>query len=81
MKNAARVCAISNNAQFVTLVVERADLVPGFQHAKDQYVPMPEEELESLEAEANKSIDLKAVRSARISRSSIFREHSLFWRP
>ena len=41
------------------IVVERTDLVRGFQHAKDQYVPITEEELESLEAEANKSIDLK----------------------
>ena len=41
------------------IAVERADLVRGFQHAKDQYVPITEEELESLEAEANKSIDLK----------------------
>jgi non-homologous end joining protein Ku len=41
------------------MVVERADLVRGFQHAKDQYVPITEEELESLEAEANKSIDVK----------------------
>ncbi len=41
------------------IVVERADLVRGFQHAKDQYVPITEEELESLEAEANRSIDLK----------------------
>jgi DNA end-binding protein Ku len=41
------------------IVVERADLVRGFQHAKDQYVPVTEEELESLEAGANRSIDLK----------------------
>jgi DNA end-binding protein Ku len=41
------------------IVVERADLVRGFQHDKDKYVPITEEELESLEAEANKSIDLK----------------------
>jgi DNA end-binding protein Ku len=41
------------------IVVERSDLVRGFQHAKEQYVPITEEELESLEAEANKSIDLK----------------------
>ena len=41
------------------MVVEREDLVRGFQHAKDQYVPVTEEELESLEAEANRSIDLK----------------------
>jgi DNA end-binding protein Ku len=41
------------------IVVERADFVRGFEHAKDQYVPVTEEELESLEAEANKSIDLK----------------------
>jgi DNA end-binding protein Ku len=42
-----------------SVVVERADIVRGFQHAKDQYVPITDEELESLEAEANKSIDLK----------------------
>jgi DNA end-binding protein Ku len=32
------------------VVVEREDLVRGFQHAKDQYVPISEEELESLAA-------------------------------
>ena len=42
-----------------SVVIERDDLVRGFQHAKDHYVPITEEELESLEAEANKSIDLK----------------------
>jgi DNA end-binding protein Ku len=41
------------------VVVERADLVRGFQHAKDKYVPITEDELESLEAESNRSIDLK----------------------
>jgi DNA end-binding protein Ku len=41
------------------VVVEREDLVRGFQHAKDQYVRITEEELESLEAEANRSIDFK----------------------
>jgi DNA end-binding protein Ku len=41
------------------IVVERDDLVRGFQHAKDQYVPVTDEELESLEAEANNNIDLK----------------------
>jgi DNA end-binding protein Ku len=41
------------------VVVERDDLVREFQHAKDQYVPITVDELESLEAEANRSIDLK----------------------
>ena len=41
------------------VVVERTELVRGFQQAKDQYVPVTEQELESLEAEANKNIDLK----------------------
>jgi DNA end-binding protein Ku len=41
------------------VVVERNDLVRGFQHAKDQYVQVTEEELDSLEVEANRSIDLK----------------------
>ena len=40
------------------VVVERQDLVCGFQHAKDQYVPLTEDELESLQAEANRNIDL-----------------------
>jgi DNA end-binding protein Ku len=31
------------------VVVERADLVRGFQRTKDQYVPITENELESLE--------------------------------
>ena len=39
--------------------VERGDLVRGFQHRKDQYIPINEEELESLEADANRNIDLK----------------------
>ena len=42
-----------------SVVVERDDLVRGFQHAKDQYVPITEEELENLEVEASNSIDLK----------------------
>jgi DNA end-binding protein Ku len=41
------------------VVIERDDLLRGFQHAKDQYVPITEEELDSLEAEANNNIDLK----------------------
>jgi DNA end-binding protein Ku len=41
------------------VVVDFGDLVRGFQHAKGQYVPVTQEELESLEAEANRSIDLK----------------------
>ena len=42
------------------VVFERDDLVRGFQHAKDQYVQITEEELDSLETEANSSIDLKS---------------------
>jgi DNA end-binding protein Ku len=42
-----------------SVVVERDDLVRGFQRAKDHYVPITEEELDSLEAEANNNIDLK----------------------
>jgi DNA end-binding protein Ku len=41
------------------VVVERTDLVRGFQQTKDKYIPITEEELESLEAEANRNIDLK----------------------
>jgi DNA end-binding protein Ku len=40
-------------------VVERDDLVRGYEFAKDQYVRFTEAELESLETEASKSIDLK----------------------
>ena len=46
-------CSVCN------MVVDCEDLVRGFQHDKDQYVPVTEEELESIEAEANRSIDLK----------------------
>jgi len=46
-------CSVCN------IIVERAALVRGFQPAKDKYVPIIEEELENLEAEANKSINLK----------------------
>jgi DNA end-binding protein Ku len=41
------------------VMLERDDLIGGFQRAKDQYVQITEEELDSLEAEANNSIDLK----------------------
>jgi DNA end-binding protein Ku len=47
------------NCPVCSAVVERDDLVRGFQQAKDQYVPITEHELESLEAEANSSIELK----------------------
>jgi DNA end-binding protein Ku len=57
--SAARACANQHYCPVCNVVVERDDLVRGFQHAKDQYVPVTEEELESLEAEANRSIDLR----------------------
>ena len=41
------------------MVVERDDLVSGYEFAKDQYVQFTEAELETLETEASKSIDLK----------------------
>lgn len=43
----------------VAFGAEREDLIRGFQQAKDQSAQITEEELESLEAEANRSIDLK----------------------
>ena len=43
---------------FVINTIARC-LVRGFQHAKDQYVQITEEELDSLEAAANNNIDLK----------------------
>src|SRR5678816_2731496 len=47
------VCPVCN------VVVEREELVRGFEVSKDKYVQFTEEELESLDTEANKSIDLK----------------------
>jgi DNA end-binding protein Ku len=41
------------------VVVEREDLVRGYEFAKSQYVRFTEAELETLETEASKSIDLK----------------------
>ena len=50
--NAARACAISIIATGAASSFQRDDLVRGFQLAKDQYVLVTEEALESLEAEA-----------------------------
>ena len=41
------------------VVVDRDELVRGFEVSKGKYVQFTEEELQSLETEANKSIDLK----------------------
>ena len=41
------------------IVVERADLVRGYEVAKGEYVRLTDAELEALEAEANSAIELK----------------------
>ena len=41
------------------VIVEREELVRGFEDSKGKYVQFTEEELQSLETDANKSIDLK----------------------
>ena len=41
------------------VVVEHDDLARGYEFAKDQYVRLTEAELQTLETEASKSIDLK----------------------
>ena len=41
------------------VVVERADLVRGFEVSKGKYIQITEEEIESLEAEANNGIDFR----------------------
>jgi DNA end-binding protein Ku len=41
------------------VVVKRSDLVRGYEVAKGEYVQLTDEELESLEAEANSAIELK----------------------
>jgi DNA end-binding protein Ku len=41
------------------VVVERDDLVRGFEVSKGKYVQITEEELESLEAEANNGVDFR----------------------
>src|SRR5436190_13692812 len=46
-------CPVCNEA------VERDGLVRGFEYTKGKYIHLTEEELEALEAEANRSIDLK----------------------
>ncbi len=40
-------------------VVERSEIVKGYQFAKDQYVLFTDEELKALEAAANRSIDIQ----------------------
>ena len=54
------------------VVVERDDLVRGFEVSKGKYVQFTEEQLQSLETEANKSIDLKRVHPDRQSGSGYF---------
>jgi len=41
------------------VVIERSDLVRGFELSKGNYVQITEEELESLEAEANNAIEFR----------------------
>ena len=43
------------------VVVERDDLVRGFQHAKDQYVQITEEELDSLTPKPTAALILKSL--------------------
>lgn len=40
-------------------VVEREDLVRGFKIAKGKYIKLTEDELDAIEAEANRNIELK----------------------
>ncbi|MGQ0551390.1 MAG: non-homologous end joining protein Ku [Armatimonadota bacterium] len=40
------------------VVVDRADIVKGYEHAKDQYVQVTDEELKALEGEASQIIDI-----------------------
>ncbi|MPZ77690.1 MAG: Ku protein [Deltaproteobacteria bacterium] len=47
-----RMCPVCNE------VVERDDLVKGFEFAKDQYVKVDDEELKALEGEASKAIEI-----------------------
>src|SRR5262249_54255963 len=47
------ICPVCN------VVVERSDLVRGFELSKDNYVQLTEEELDSLEAEANNAIEFR----------------------
>lgn len=47
-----RFCPVCNE------VLEKADLVKGFEFAKDQYVKLTDEELKALEGEASKAIEI-----------------------
>ena len=59
------------------VVVERDDLVRDFEVSKGKYVQITEEELESLEAEANTALSF--VSSCRSKdRSALFRKQLLF---
>lgn len=40
------------------VVVDRADIIKGYEHAKDQYVQVKDEELKALEGEASQIIDI-----------------------
>ena len=51
--------AQSDDFPVCNVVVERTDLVRGFELSKDNYMQLTEEELDSLEAEANNAIEFR----------------------
>ena len=51
--------AQSDDFPVCNVVVERTDLVRGFELSKENYVQLTEEELDSLEAEANNAIEFR----------------------
>ena len=66
-------CPVCNEA------VERDGLVRGFEYTKGKYIQLTEEELDALEAEANRSIDLKEFVPVAKNRSRLLRERILPW--
>jgi DNA end-binding protein Ku len=58
-------------------VVERHQLVRGYEIEKRRYVQVTDDELAALEAEANSNIEVKGIYSDQKSRSGLFREHLL----
>ena len=59
-------------------LVERSEMIKGYEFAKNQFVTFSADELKTLEEATTQSIDIGQFRAIGYSRSRIFRRHLLF---
>jgi len=77
--------ARGSNKQYVCAtegtVVDRSEIVKGYEFAKDQYVMFTPEEIKELEEAGSSAIDIGEFVAARISRSGVFSSARTISRP